>query len=143
MWQWNAVTSTASVITMTYDNLLDGEYAIYIVAYNIDNNTKAQARQTYFTIQTKPVTYSVTLDADGGTINSGNVTSYTEGVGATLPTDVTRTATPSSAGLMEIQKSKSLAQMLPAISISRLIGKFLSPTPSRWIQTAARSTVGM
>ena len=90
MWQWNAVTSTASVITMTYDNLLDGEYAIYIVAYNIDNNTKAQSKTTYFTIQTKPVTYSVTLDADGGTINSGNVTSYTEGVGATLPTDVTK-----------------------------------------------------
>ena len=90
MWQWNAVTSTASVITMTYDNLLDGEYAIYIVAYNIDNNTKAQSKTTYFTIQTKPVTYSVTLDADGGTINSGNVTSYTEGVGVTLPTDVTK-----------------------------------------------------
>ena len=35
--------------------------------------------------------YSVTLDANGGTINSGNVTSYTYGVGATLPTDVTRT----------------------------------------------------
>ena len=90
MGQWNAVTSTASVITVTHDNLLDGEYAIYIVAYNIDNNTKAQSKTTYFTIQTKPVTYSVTLDADGGTINSGNVTSYTEGVGATLPTDVTK-----------------------------------------------------
>ena len=36
-------------------------------------------------------TYTVTLNAGNGTINSGNVTSYTYGVGATLPTDVTRT----------------------------------------------------
>ena len=35
--------------------------------------------------------YTVTLNTNGGTINSGNVTSYTYGVGATLPTDVTRT----------------------------------------------------
>ena len=36
-------------------------------------------------------TYTVTLNTNGGTINSGNVTEYTYGVGATLPTDVTRT----------------------------------------------------
>ena len=35
--------------------------------------------------------YTVTLNTNGGTINSGNVTGYTYGVGATLPTDVTRT----------------------------------------------------
>ena len=34
--------------------------------------------------------YTVTLNKDGGTINSGNVTSYTYGTGATLPTDVTK-----------------------------------------------------
>lgn len=34
-------------------------------------------------------TYSVTLHTNGGTINSGDVTNYTHGVGATLPTDVT------------------------------------------------------
>ena len=34
--------------------------------------------------------WSVTLVTDGGTINSGNVTAYIEGVGAALPTDVTR-----------------------------------------------------
>ena len=34
--------------------------------------------------------WSVTLVTDGGTINSGNVTAYIEGVGAVLPTDVTR-----------------------------------------------------
>ena len=35
-------------------------------------------------------TYTVTLHPNGGTINSGNVTSYTHGTGATLPTDVTK-----------------------------------------------------
>ena len=34
--------------------------------------------------------YTVTLNADGGTVNSGNVTGYVYGVGATLPTDMTR-----------------------------------------------------
>ena len=38
----------------------------------------------------KPDSYTVTLDANGGTINSGNLTGYTHGVGATLPTEVTR-----------------------------------------------------
>ena len=35
------------------------------------------------------VLYGVVLNTNGGTINSGNVTEYTYGVGATLPTDVT------------------------------------------------------
>ena len=38
-----------------------------------------------------PDTYTVALNANGGTIASGNVTGYTYGEGATLPTDVTRT----------------------------------------------------
>ena len=37
-----------------------------------------------------PDTYTVTLNTNGGTIGSGNLTGYTYGVGATLPTDVTR-----------------------------------------------------
>ena len=46
---------------------------------------------TKLTAQFAPNTYTVTLNTNGGTINSGNVNSYTYGVGATLPTDVTRT----------------------------------------------------
>ena len=34
--------------------------------------------------------YTVTLNTNDGTINAGNVTSYTYGVGATLPTNVTK-----------------------------------------------------
>ncbi|WP_458255323.1 InlB B-repeat-containing protein [Dysosmobacter welbionis] len=46
---------------------------------------------TTLTVQWTAPTYAVTLNTGGGTINSGNVTEYTYGVGATLPTDVTRT----------------------------------------------------
>ena len=46
---------------------------------------------TELTVQWTAPTYTVTLNAGDGTINSGNVTEYTYGVGATLPTDVTRT----------------------------------------------------
>ena len=49
------------------------------------------AEVTTLTVQWTAPTYTVTLNAGDGTINSGNVTSYTYGVGATLPTDVTRT----------------------------------------------------
>ena len=48
------------------------------------------AEVTKLTAQWTAPTYTVTLHANDGTINSGNVTEYTYGVGATLPTDVTR-----------------------------------------------------
>ena len=41
---------------------------------------------TELTVQWTAPTYTVTLHANGGTINNGNVTEYTYGVGATLPT---------------------------------------------------------
>ena len=37
-----------------------------------------------------PRSYTVTLNTNGGTVNAGNVTSYTYGTGATLPTDVSK-----------------------------------------------------
>ena len=46
---------------------------------------------TELTVQWTAPTYAVTLNTNGGTINNSNVTGYTYGVGATLPTDVTRT----------------------------------------------------
>ena len=46
---------------------------------------------TELTVQWTAPTYAVTLNTNGGTINNGNVTECTYGVGATLPTDVTRT----------------------------------------------------
>ena len=41
---------------------------------------------TELTVQWTAPTYAVTLHPNGGTINNGNVTEYTYGVGATLPT---------------------------------------------------------
>ena len=43
------------------------------------------------TAQWTAPTYAVTLNTGDAGVNSGNVTEYTYGVGATLPTDVTRT----------------------------------------------------
>ena len=40
---------------------------------------------TELTVQWTAPTYTVTLNTNGGTINNGNVTGYTYGVGATLP----------------------------------------------------------
>ena len=39
---------------------------------------------------TNTPTFTVTLHTNEGTINSGNVTTYTYGIGVTLPTDITR-----------------------------------------------------
>lgn len=44
-----------------------------------------------YTANWEAISYNVTLYTNGGTINSGNVTSYLFGVGATLPTDITKT----------------------------------------------------
>ena len=50
------------------------------------------AEVTKLTVQWTAPTYAVTLNTNGGTIANGkDVTGYTYGVGATLPTDVTRT----------------------------------------------------
>ncbi len=62
--------------------------------YNIDTSdtTAYTTIPTTFTQSVQLVKgYTVTLNTNNGTINSGNVTSYTYGTGATLPTDVTRT----------------------------------------------------
>ena len=54
--------------------------------------TSVTGNQDY-TAQFNPTarTYSVTLHTNEGSINAGNVTSYTYGTGATLPTNVTKT----------------------------------------------------
>ena len=51
-------------------------------------SAEATGEKTYYAKWTANV-YTVTLNTNGGTINSGDVTSYTYGTGATLPTDVT------------------------------------------------------
>ena len=71
--------------TGSYFMWLDGNGTSYAPGASVP------ADVTKLTVQWTAPTYTVTLNAGDGTINSGNVTSYTYGVGATLPTDVTRT----------------------------------------------------
>jgi len=57
-----------------------------ILAYQSKGITKIEV----YGYATPAASYSVTYNTNGGTINSGNITEYTEGTGATLPTDVTK-----------------------------------------------------
>lgn len=53
--------------------------------------TTVSGNQTYTaTYNAIPKTFTVTLNTNGGTINAGDVTGYTYGIGATLPTNVTK-----------------------------------------------------
>ena len=65
--------------TGSYFMWLDSDGKLYAPGANVPADvTKLTAQFTN--------TYTVTLHTNGGTINSGNVTGYTYGVGATLPT---------------------------------------------------------
>ena len=81
-------------VTSEYSHVFEepGEYTAWISAANKTGSVDSQ--RLYFTVEDTqvptPETYTVTLNANGGTINSGNITSYTYGKGATLPTNVTR-----------------------------------------------------
>ena len=66
--------------TGSYFMWLDGNGKSY------EPGDSVPADVTELTVQWTAPTYTVTLHANGGTINNGNVTSYTYGVGATLPT---------------------------------------------------------
>ena len=77
-------------------NRPDGDTGSYFMWLDGNGNSyepggSVPADVTELTVQWTAPTYVVTLNTNGGTINSGNVTGYTYGVGATLPTDVTRT----------------------------------------------------
>ena len=75
----------------------DGDTGSYFVWLGSDGKLYAPgdnvpAEVTTLTVQWTASTYTVTLNTNGGTIADGkDVTGYTYGVGATLPTDVTRT----------------------------------------------------
>ena len=92
------VKSSESFAAPASDGLTrpDGNTGSYFMWLGSDGKLYAPgasvpADVTELTVQWTAPTYAVTLNTNGGTINSGNVTSYTYGVGATLPTDVTRT----------------------------------------------------
>lgn len=88
-WRTNIITGTPGTVGTKIHNLTDAiidslqRQTNVIVARYLD----VSALYTY--MATKK--YSVTLNTNGGTINSGNVNEYTFGTGATLPTDITLT----------------------------------------------------
>ena len=65
--------------TGSYFMWLDGNGTSYAPGASVP------ADVTELTVQWTAPTYAVTLNTNGGTINNGNVTGYTYGVGATLP----------------------------------------------------------
>ena len=65
--------------TDNYFMWLDG------IGNSYEPGASVPADVTELTVQWTAPTYAVTLNTNGGTINSGNVTGYTYGVGATLP----------------------------------------------------------
>lgn len=81
------------VATFSGLNLSNGTYYVMFVPKN-SNYTGYNDCNLGWTkvnnIEEAP-SYTVTLNTNGGAINSGNVTSYSYGVGATLPTNVTKT----------------------------------------------------
>ncbi|MBR4704261.1 MAG: InlB B-repeat-containing protein [Paludibacteraceae bacterium] len=59
-------------------------------AAHTSGNTYTVTANTTIAATFSPASYTVTLNTNDGTINAGNVTSYTYGTGATLPTNVTK-----------------------------------------------------
>ena len=68
----------------------DGQGRSFSNFANIDELLVGPGVQLSLYAQWRASTYTVTLNTNGGTINAGNITSYTYGTGATLPTDVTK-----------------------------------------------------
>ena len=82
---WDDLSAYSNHSTMGSFDTLSG-YIVEFSGFASGSVTGKVASDT----QTVISTYSVSLNNNGGTVNSGNVTSYTYGVGATLPNDVTK-----------------------------------------------------
>ena len=64
--------------------------ASFTEASKVTEIVKGTTGDQTFYAKWEAASYNVTLNTNAGTINSGNVGSYTYGVGATLPTEVTK-----------------------------------------------------
>lgn len=93
-WEQNSTTATLTAATNTDENYEFAGWTVTPSDETIDGSTKPQIKvtvkeNTVFTANFVQ-RYTVTLYPNEGAINSGTVTNYICGVGAALPTDVTR-----------------------------------------------------
>ena len=72
------------------DKAADAQYTYTFAGWNTEISEVAGNATYTATYNSTANSYAVSFNAGGGTINSGNVTSYTYGVGAALPTDLTK-----------------------------------------------------
>ncbi len=68
----------------------DAQYTYAFTGWSPAITTVSAAATYTATYSSTPRTYTVTLNTNGGTINADDVTEYTYGTGATLPTNVTK-----------------------------------------------------
>ncbi len=73
-----------------FTDLEAGTAYTFEARYGATDNFEASEPSEPVQINTEENVYTVTLNTNGGTINAGDVTEYTYGTGATLPTDVTK-----------------------------------------------------
>ncbi len=90
-YDWGNVISSGVSATGTYLEEIDGTLATNLA----EGSGAVSMAATYLTLSElnrylSTRDYTVTLNTNSGTINAGNVTTYTFGVGATLPTDVNK-----------------------------------------------------
>ena len=74
----------------TPTKLTDEQYSYTFTGWSPALATVIEAATYTAQFSSTPRTYTVTLNPNGGTINAGDVTEYTYGTGATLPTNVTK-----------------------------------------------------
>ncbi len=79
--------TSATVPTInTSKTIVAGDYSSYFTSDNDLYTVEFDETNTVLSV----IKYTVTLNTNGGTINSGNITAYCYGTGATLPVDVTK-----------------------------------------------------
>ena len=86
----NPATYTIESETITFANPTSNRTGYTFAGWNPASIQTGSTGNKTVTATWTANTYTVTLNTNDGTINAGNVTSYTYGVGATLPANVTK-----------------------------------------------------
>ncbi len=88
----NSFTINGTTVTATATNpAIDDGYTYSFKKWNnLPVTVTANVNNVEAEFERSAKEYTVTLNTNDGTINAGNVTGYTYGVGATLPTNVTK-----------------------------------------------------